>query len=92
MGQGTGRIVDFTQPAPPSEEVEVKVARPQQEPLQRLSSVTGVQQQGVEVVHHENVIVESDKIRSTVHRPGDPEIRIRDGDPKTWEDVKRNDD
>jgi hypothetical protein len=89
MAQGTGRIVDFTKPAPPQDEVEVKVARPQQEPLQRLSSVTGVQE-GVEVVHHENVIVESDKIRSTVHRPGDPEIRIRDGDPK--KDVSRDDD
>lgn len=91
MRQGTGRIVDFKQPAP-KEDVEVRTARPQQQDIQRLSTVTG-SQQGVEVVQHENVIVESDKMRSTVRRPGDPEIRVRDGiSPDEWEDVKRNDD
>lgn len=87
---GTGEIRDFSKTTPPKE-VEIRTARPQQDDLKRLSAVTGTQE-GVEVVHHENVIVESDRVRSLVRRPGDPEIRVRDGDPKTWEDVKRDDD
>jgi len=82
MSQGTGRIVDFTKPVPPEE----RVARPQLE-IQRLSS-HDAKPQSVEVRIHETVVVDNDLIR----RPGDPEIRVRDADPKAWEDVKKNDD
>jgi len=83
---GTGEIRDFTKPNsnPPVEGTQ----QPQE--IQRLSGSQGVAR-GVEVRKHETVTVESDKYRSTVRRPGEPEIRVRDGDPKQWEEVKRND-
>jgi hypothetical protein len=86
MSQGTGRIVDFTKPVPPED-------RPDPTPeIQRLSSSDG-QPQSVEVIVHENVVVESDKIRSTIRRPGDPEIQVREGVTQAeWEKIKRGDD
>lgn len=84
---GTGEIVDFSKPAknPPVEGTQ----QPQE--IQRLSGSQGVPH-GVEVRVHETVTVENDKLRSMVRRPGDPEIRVRDGNPKEWEETKRNDD
>lgn len=88
---GTGEIKNFNEPPPPDKSVEIKTARPQNNVFTRLSSVAdeGV---GVEVYEHEVVITEDDRLRVLARKPGDPEIRVRDGDPKTWEDVKRDDD
>lgn len=82
---GTGEIRDFSKPNP-NPPVEA-----QQQEIQRLSGSQGVGR-GVEVRKHETVTVESDKYRTSVRRPGQPEIHVRDTGGEDWEDVKRNDD
>lgn len=78
---GTGEVRDFSKPNPIPQ---------QQDRIQRLSTETGVE--NVEVRLHEQLVVDDDRIRVKEKKPGDPEIRIRIGDTKAWDKIKRGDD
>jgi hypothetical protein len=81
----TGYIRDFSKPAPTPLEQQKHME------IQRLSAATGVQ--NVEVRVHEEIIVEGDdKIRKTVKKEGDPEVRLRIADLKAWNKIKQGDD
>lgn len=78
----TGHIQDFSKPNPNPQ--------PQTNAVKRMSTETGVED--VEIRLHEQLVVEEDRIRIKERKPGDPEIRVRIGDTKRWEDIKRGDD
>jgi hypothetical protein len=46
----------------------------------------------VEVRVHQETVIESDKVRSTKRETSDPEVRVRIGNTKEWENVKRGED
>jgi len=95
---GTGEIIDFSKPNPNPPE-----GQRQQGEIIRLSGATtfaGPENPGpdpTEINVHpdtsvrlfERVVTEEDKLRAVVKKPGDPEVRVREGDPKA--DVSRED-
>jgi hypothetical protein len=81
----TGEIRDFSKPAEKPQEPTRDV---------QILSSSDETRQGVEVDvrQHEQVVVSTDKLRHKPAKPGDPEIRIRVGDTREWDKVKRGED
>jgi hypothetical protein len=78
----TGYIRNFNEPNP----------EPNKGEIQRLSSSQGTKS-GVEVVRHEHVIVEGQtKVRKRKPKPGDPTVRLRVADMKSWKRVLSGED
>ena len=74
----TGHIRDFTKPNPLPKTTA---------PIKRMSTITGVENE-VEIHLHEQVIVQGeDKIRQPGKQEGDPDVRLRVTDMKSWQKV-----
>jgi hypothetical protein len=59
---------------------------------QRLDSTTPTEGTEVEIRIHEEQVTEDDKLRRGKKEPGEPEVRVRVGDTKKFEKVKRLED
>ncbi len=74
---GTGEIVDFGPQGKRPNEPVILVAH---------------ENRGVEVIEHEKIVTEEDKIRTTRKKEGDPEVRIRIADRESWRKVLEDED
>jgi hypothetical protein len=85
----TGRIRNLNEPSQPVKILGAASLDQQGQPqiLDRNSSTQPPA--GAEVVVHEELIVEDDKLRGRTSMPGDPQIRIRAASQDSWDKVKR---